>query len=473
MTTDNEDVVAPTSMEDPVIIDTSDEALHRRQPRGLYVLFFVEMWERLSYYGMRSFLVLYMVAPVVAGGLGFETARAGQIYGLYISVVFFTALLGGWLSDRCLGAKLSVLIGGIIIACGHFVLAFPAQSTFFLGLCMIAVGTGLLKPCMSTMVGMLYKGRDDPRRDGGYSIFYMGINLGALLAPLVCGTLAQSATFKLWLSAHGYAPENSWHWGFAASGIGMVLGLIQFIVQNRLIADIGRRPVRRPKNDTTVQIPPAKLTSAEWRQIGAIGVSCCFSVIFWAAYEQAGTSLNLFAYQLTRLSFFGITFPSSWLQMANPLFIILGAPLLAALWSRQGARQPSAPAKFACSLAFVGVGFLVMVVAALLTAEGQVSPWWLIVTFAFHTAGELHLNPVGLSLVSKTAPPRYASRMMVAWYWSIAMGNYVAGWVSGFFGQGTRETLIPMFGGLAAVTLCAAVILFLLKNRLNRLLASR
>ncbi len=314
-------------------LDTSGIAGH---PRGLTTLFFTELWERFSYYGMRAILVLYMVAPVAQGGLGFDTKHATSIYGTYTMSVYLTALPGGLIADRFLGARLAVLLGGIVIALGHFSMVFHSMTSFYSGMVLIALGTGLLKPNISAMVGGLYS-ENDPRRDSGFSIFYMGINIGAVLAPLVVGFLAQHEGFKAFVASMGFDPSTSWHWGFGAAGIGMTVGLIIFVLKRKQLVGVGERLRKRKKADEPVANRP--LTSSDWKRIAAIFIFFLFTILFWAAYEQKGASLNLFAKGLVRTEVFGFRFPSSWLQSCTPFFVIILAPIFSMLWIRMGKRQ--------------------------------------------------------------------------------------------------------------------------------------
>ncbi|MGH9202820.1 MAG: peptide MFS transporter, partial [Vicinamibacterales bacterium] len=323
-------------------------------PSGLSTLFFTELWERFSYYGMRAFLILYMTAPVASGGLGFADVDAASIYGTYTGSVWGAAIAGGIVADRFLGQYRSVLVGGIIIALGHFTLAFRALPFFYSGLALIVIGTGLLKPNVSTMVGSLYESNDS-RRDAAFSIFYMGINLGAVLGPLIAGYLAERV---------------SWHLGFAAAGVGMTLGLIQYVLgKNRLQPALDRLEVTpkaagvTPKATVAATATPPDsatlrvlgFTAAEWKRIGAIVIFFIFAILFWGGYDQAGSTLNLFANRNTRLEILGLSFPASWFQSVPPIFVILLAPVFAWLWVRLGPREPSVPAKFALGLFFMGL----------------------------------------------------------------------------------------------------------------------
>ena len=431
-------------------------------PRGLATLFFTEMWERFSYYGMRAFLILYMTAPAAAGGLGMADHDAASIYGTYTGSVWGAAILGGLVADRFLGQYRSVLLGGIIIAAGHFTLAFKALPFFYAGLTMIVIGTGLLKPNVSTLVGSLYE-QGDARRDAGFSIFYMGINLGAFIGPLIAGYLAQRV---------------DWHLGFACAGIGMIFGLVQYVLgRNRLKAAIARlepKPVAPAKTMATSRDAGTGLafTAAEWKRIGAIVIFFLAAVLFWGAYEQAGSTLNLFADRYTRLEMFGFSFPSSWFQSVQPIFVILLAPMFAWLWMRLGRYEPSVPSKFAFGLLFMALSFLVLVPAGAMAQSGagiRVSPWWLIAAYFVSELGELCLSPVGLSAVTKLAPLRIVGLMMGVWFLSNAFGNKLAGWAAGFFSTTPLNTL---FGIVTAVLLAAALVMFVLVKPSRRLMGA-
>ena len=421
-------------------------------PRGLTTLFFTEVWERFSYYGMRAILMLYMVAPLATGGLGFETKKAAGIYGLYTGSVYLMSLPGGWLADRLLGARRAVLIGGIIIASGHFTMAIPSLATFYLGLILIVLGTGLLKPNVSALVGGLYSD-EDTRRDAGFSIFYMGINLGAFISPLVCGYLGQ---------------EINWHLGFAAAGVGMTIGLIQYVAHRERLKHVGEKPLRGDARKNSGENAP--LTSEEIKRVVVIFILFVFATIFWMAFEQAGSSLNLFALEKTRNSILGFNFPSSWLQSANGLLIIIFAPVFSFLWLKLKDKQPSSPAKFAIGLLFASLGFLVVAYASSLASDGRVSPLWLILVYLLHTIGELCLSPVGLSTVTKLSPPRLVGLMLGVFFLSISLGNYTGGWVAGFFDAGSVEALVSLFLKVAMITGGAAVILALMTPYIRKLM---
>ncbi|HWP67449.1 MAG TPA: oligopeptide:H+ symporter [Candidatus Limnocylindria bacterium] len=491
-------------------------------PRGLATLFFTEFWERFSYYGMRAVLILFMTAPVAAGGLGFDAARAGVIYGTYTALVYLAALPGGWLADRFLGQRRAVLYGGGVIMLGHVCLAVPSLASFYVGLGCIVAGTGLLKPNVSAMVGALYA-PDDARRDAGFSLFYMGINLGAFLAPLVCGWLAQGEGFGALLESFGWRREAAWHWGFGAAAVGMFFGLVQYLGGWRLLGDAGLRPVvpdaaaervrsRRQLvaalagiglggavlaalvRSGVVPATPEGLGNAfgvvllivtvaffagllgargwtreERARLMTILVLFLAAAIFWSVFEQAGSTLNLFAERSTETRLFGRAFPASWFQSANPVFIILLAPAFAWLWAHLGRRDPSSPAKFAAGLVFAAAGFGVMAVAAHLAADGKVSPFWLLAAYLLHTIGELCLSPVGLSAMSRLAPARVAGLMMGAWFLAAAVGNYLGGRVAGLY---EALSLPSLFGAVTLIALAAGVGLALLVRPIERRLAT-
>jgi POT family proton-dependent oligopeptide transporter len=475
-------------------------------PVGLMTLFFTELWERLSYYGMRALLVLYMTAAATAGGLGFDAKTAGAIYGLYTAGVYLLALPGGWLADKILGQRRAVFWGGVIIALGHFTLAFQDLRLFYSGLVLIVIGTGLLKPNVSTMVGELYP-EGGARRDAGFSIFYMGINLGAFAGPLVCGTLGERV---------------NWHWGFAAAGVGMVLGLIQYSLGARHLGNAGLQPDAAADPESrgrtlrnlgigvaaialfavlwaTGVIPLAVQTVAGYTGAVIVGLAIAylisqlvaggldptekkrmlvifilfvFSALFWSGFEQAGSSLNLFAERLTDRGLGPWTLTTTSLQSVNPLLIITLAPVFAWIWVALAKRnlEPSSPAKFAWGLILLGLGFAVMVWAAILTANQtrQVGMGWLCLTYLLHTCGELCLSPVGLSTVTKLAPHRKVGQMMGVWFMSLSLGNLMAGLVAGQF-----ETLpLPqLFGAVFATTAGAGLILALIARPIRKLMS--
>jgi len=438
-------------------------------PKGLGPLFFTELWERFSYYGMRAILVLYMVAPPAQGGLGFDVKGAASIYGTYTMAVYLTALPGGLAADYLLGARLAVFIGGVIIACGHFSMVFHSMTTFYLGMILIAVGTGLLKPNISAMVGGLYR-ENDPRRDSGFSIFYMGINIGAVLAPLVCGYLAQSDSFKRVLVNNGFDPAKSWHWGFGAAGVGMILGLIVFVIFGKWLAHVGSRIKKQVVSKAGEVATKQPLTASDWKRIAAIFIFFVFTILFWAAYEQKGASLNLFAKELVRTEIFGIGFPSSYLQSCTPLFVIMLAPIFSYLWVSLKDRQPSSPVKFTLGLLFIGAAYLLMIPASMLTVYGKISPLWLVGLYFLEVCGEMCLSPVGLSTVTKLAPVKLVGIMMGVWFLAASFGSKLAGYLSGFFVANDSWQLTKLYGGIAIGLLISTVILAMLTPTIKKLM---
>jgi POT family proton-dependent oligopeptide transporter len=492
-------------------------------PRGLATLFFSEMWERFSYYGMRGFLILYMTAAVSAGGLGLDTATAAAIYGTYTSMVYLMSVPGGWLADRLIGQRRAVVFGGLLIAFGHFSLAVPLDATFYLGLVLVVLGTGLLKPNISVMVGQLY-GPKDLRRDSGFSIFYMGINVGGLLGPLATGFLAQSEFFRGRLAAWGADPDSAWHWGFGAAGVGMCLGLLQYLRGQAALGDAGRPPALSPHDAAVVQrrlilgiaitggllvtwaalgladqrlvltaqsfstvagysllvitvvffgrlFLDRRWTAEERRRLWLIGVFFVAAALFWSVFEQAGSTLNLFADRSTRNEIFGYTFPSSWWQSFNPLAIIVFGPVFAWLWIRLGRRQPETPTKFALGLIGVGLGFLVLVPGAAEAAGGiQVGMFWLTATYLLHTWAELCLSPVGLSAMTKLAPARIVSLMMGVWFLAAAVGNYAGGQMASLYEAMPLERLLF---AVALLPLGAGVVMLAARRPLARLVDGR
>ena len=455
---------------EPTPIPTTDTSGFGGHPRGLGPLFFTELWERFSYYGMRAILVLYMVAPIAQGGLGFDTKSAASIYGTYTMSVYLTALPGGLIADRFLGARLAVLLGGIVIACGHFSMVFHSMTSFYLGMVLIALGTGLLKPNISAMVGNLY-GEDDPRRDSGFSIFYMGINVGAVLAPLICGYMAQGESFKRFVASMGFDVTTSWHWGFGAAGVGMCLGLVIFLLNGKLLERASRKS--RSKSSGTALTADIKepLTPADWKRVAAIFVFFLFTILFWAAYEQKGASLNLFAKDLVRTELLGMRFPSSWLQSCTPAFVILLAPIFSILWVKLGTRQPSSPVKFTLGLLFIGLAYVLLIPAAAMTAYGKISPLWLVGLYFLEVVGEMCLSPVGLSTVTKLAPVKLVGIMMGVWFLAASFGSKLAGYLSGFYVP-QSGTLVKLYGGIAAGLLVSAILLALLTPKVKKLMGS-
>jgi POT family proton-dependent oligopeptide transporter len=475
-------------------------------PKGLAPLFFTELWERFSYYGMRALLTLFMVAPATAGGLGLATADAAMIYGNYTMAVYMLSIPGGFVADNVIGARRAVLIGGTVIALGHFMLAVPSLTTFYAGLGLIIAGTGLLKPSISALVGGLY-GPGDDRRDGGFSLFYMGINIGGFFAPLVTGFLAQSGLMKSWLAGWGLDPNTSWHWGFGAAGVGMSLGLLHFVLQGRSLKGIGGAPSRAEaglwRHGTTVLLGTGVLMALtllsdrpglEWlrylflvlpiaaaiwlgfsgvverKRLAAVFVFFTAAMIFFAIFEQAGVTIALFADQLMRTEVLGISFPSAWVQSLNALFVIMLAPVFAWAWTAFGSRQPSSPIKFSLGLGFLAASYLLMVPAAALTVEGKVSPLWLVGLFFLQTVGELFLSPVGLSTMTKLAPARMVGLILGVWFLAAAWGNKLAGVLGGAFTASDGVALAYYFLWQAALVAVATAVLVALTPWVKRLM---
>ncbi|MEY9877448.1 POT family proton-dependent oligopeptide transporter [Streptacidiphilus sp. MAP12-33] len=472
-------------------------------PRGLSTLFMTEMWERFSFYGMRALLVLYLVAPASQGGLHLGAASAAAIYSVYNAMVYLLALPGGWISDRLWGARKTVLIGGVIIMTGHFLLAVPATVSFFVGLGFIAAGSGLLKANISTMVGHLYPDKNDPRRDGGFTIFYMGINLGAFAAPLVIGTVGQS--------------HLGYHFGFALAGVGMALGLTNYVIGSRnlsakssvvtsplsraertsmlrkglfwlalaaaffgsvalaghltvgwvtwtltvvglIIPVIVFARIRRDKDLSTDE--RGKLTGYIWFFVAA--------AIFWMIYDQSGSTLSLFAQNNTSSKLFGFDFPSTWFQSLNPLYIMALAPVMAWLWVwlHRRSKNPSTAVKFGIGLVLIGVSFGVMMLAMAAASGGaRVTPLWLALVYLVQTVGELTLSPVGLSVTTKLAPQKYASQMMGIWFLAVTAGDCVAAVLQQVMGDAFLSTTSFAIQGAAALLAGVAMMLYRRKVR--------
>lgn len=448
-------------------------------PRGLATLFFTEMWERFSYYGMRAILVLAMVAGVTGEnpGLAISKETALAIYGLYTSAVYLSALPGGWIADRLIGQRNAVFWGGVVIASGHFCMALNTTPTFFIGLILIALGTGLLKPNVSVMVGELYATSESARKDAGYSMFYMGINVGAFLGKIICGYLGE---------------KIGWHVGFGAAGLFMVAGLIQYKLTDRHLGDIGLRAVTTgdTARDTRTRqrgwvgvaifaaaiigvvaatlgglliinaVSLAKgagvfivllaagffayvlllggLTPLEKKRVGVIVVLFIGAAMFWSGFEQAGSSFSLFAKEHTDRVVLGWEIPASWIQAVNPLLIIILSPFFAALWVNLAKRNLvlSAPLKFGLGLLQLSLGFVVLALASTYVAQGEkVAPTWLLLTYLFHTTGELCLSPVGLAAVNKLSPARYQGQMFGMWFTASALGKLIAGLLAGHLAQ--------------------------------------
>ena len=434
-------------------------------PAGLFVLFFTEMWERVSYYGMRALLVLYMVdylIPRVHSGashvFGFMSLQHGleavfgplavqplssQIYGLYTALVYFTPFFGGMLADRVLGQRKSVVIGGVLMAIGQFLLA--VESMFLPGLFFLILGNGCFKPNISTQVGSLYP-QGDPRRDRAFTIFYMGVNLGAFIAPLVCGTLGQ---------------VYGWGYGFASAGVGMVFGIFFYLWGQRFLA---KDELTRTKEAHAEHAP---LTPKEWKAIGGLIVLMLLNIVFWAVYEQQGNTMQLFADRNTDWHIFGFEMPSTWFQAVNPFFIFTLTPLLNMFWSWQSSRgkEPPSVTKMAMGCTMLGLSFLPLIfITAGLRPDQRINFMWLVGGTSLYTIGEIYLSPIGLSLVTKVAPARLVSMLMGMWYFSNFFGNYLTGYLGTFYEKMSKEAFFSMIALLAVV---AGLAIFALQRPLK------
>jgi POT family proton-dependent oligopeptide transporter len=487
-------------------------------PRGLATLFFTEMWERFSYYGMRALLLLFMVASVEKGGMGLDDKTGGAIYGLYTMFVYLLALPGGWLADKFFGLRKSIFYGGCIIAFGHFCLAFPSQETFFVGLLFIVIGTGMLKPNISSMVGEIYPPEDQVRRDAGFSIFFMGINSGALISPIIVGYLGENV---------------NWHYGFAAAGVGMILGVIQYRLTENYLGTVGLEPSRHAdpvrqkaleKNiryalwiigiglvvlvaslwTRTITINPIvfaqgsgvvllisvllyfiyvfafeNLTPDEKKKVLAIFIFFVVTTAFYAGYEGQGSSLNLFADRYTDRLFGSFTMPASWLQSAPPIFVILFVPVFTWLWSTLAKRKlnPITPVKLALGLFWMGLGYLVMMGAAEIVMHGdKPGVSWLVVTYMLHTFGEICLYPIGLSGVTKLAPKRLVGQMMGVFFMALALGNLFAGLYAGEFSEDVLaknpSLMIDLFALIVKIMFVAGVIVLIFAKPIRKLMGN-
>lgn len=470
-------------------------------PRGLATLFMTEMWERFSFYGMRALLPLYLVAP---GGLNLSATTATAIYSIYLAMVYLLAMPGGWFGDRVWGPRKTVAIAAAVIMAGHVTLALPGQAPFFAGLALVALGSGLLKANISTMVGHLYDGPDDPRRDGGFTIFYMGINLGAFAAPLIIGTIGESV---------------NWHFGFALAALGMALGLVQFLLGTRHLSerssvvpkpltDVERRSTLRkgliwlavavvfygvvggaglytlnwalvPITLAGLIIPIMVLTrikrdkelsaTEQTRMTGFIWFFAA-AAAFWMIYDQGGSTLALFAKESTNTTVLGFDFPVSWFQSINPILVMALAPVLAWLWlalNRRG-KEPSTVVKFSSALLLIGVSFLVFLIPLTMSGDGsKVAVWWMVAIYFAQTLGELCLSPVGLSVTTKMAPEKYGSQMMGVWFLAVTAGDCTTGLLS-IAGVDLNKT--GVVGLEAALAILAAVAIFMYRKKVKALM---
>ena len=434
-------------------------------PAGLFILFFTEMWERFSYYGMRALLVLYMTDFLInrihsgtVHAYGFMSLQHGleavfgpmavqplasQIYGLYTGFVYFTPFFGGMLADRVLGQRKSVVIGGILMAIGQFLLA--SEALFLPGLLFLILGNGCFKPNISTQVGSLYP-QGDPRRDRAFTIFYMGVNLGAFFSPLVCGTLGQ---------------KYGWNYGFAAAGVGMVFGIFFYLWGQRFLA---KDELTRTREAHVEHTP---LTGKQWKAIGGLMVLALLNIVFWGVYEQQGNTMQLFADRNTDWHIFGFEMPSTWFQAVNPMFIFLLTPFLNMFWTWQSRRgkEPASVTKMAMGCVMLGISFLPLIVVTTgLQPDQRINFMWLVSCTLVYTLGELYLSPIGLSLVTKVAPARVVSMMMGVWYLSNFFGNYLTGYLGTYYEKMSKEAFFSMIGLLAVV---AGLAIFALQKPLK------
>ncbi|MCP3130323.1 peptide MFS transporter [Shewanella sp. KJ2020] len=443
-------------------------------PKGLFLLFTTELWERFSYYAMRAILVLYLVDKVQSEGghgLGWSEADAISLYGTFTGLVYLTPLLGGWLADTFLGQRRAIMIGGTLMAAGQFILGTPhtwvagmSTEVFYVGLGILILGNGLFKPNISTMVGDLYE-EGDHRRDGAFTIFYMGINVGAFLSGIIVGSVVA-------------AYDGNFQAGFICAGIGMILSLIiQLVFAQKLLGNIGRVPAARLEREKAAEkgeVRKEPLTKVERDRIKVIMVMGLFTIIFWAGFEQAGGLMNLFTNNFTDRMIGDWEVPTTWFQSLNAMFIVIFAPVVASIWVRLGKNEPNSPVKFALGLVLLAVGFLFMIGAVVEMggdASAKSSMWWLVGAYFFHTMGELCLSPIGLSMVTKLAPLRIASLMMGAWFLFVAAANKIGGVVGSFIGHGgeVEEQLanaMAIFSGIAITAALSGVILYFMADKL-------
>ena len=473
-------------------------------PKGLKTLFLTEMWERMSFYGMRGILVLFMTASLINGGLNIDSVSASATYGIYTAGVYLVALLGGWIADRHIGQQNAILYGGFIIMLGHFLLAFTNINTFYLGLIFVVLGTGLLKPNISAIVGGLYE-KDQEKKESGFTLFYMSINIGSILGFFICGYLGENI---------------GWHYGFGAAGIGMAFGLIQFYFNRKDLGNVGLKPSAEISIDTKKReikiissiiflffifvfmglsgiwsfnpVPLANLLTIiilliaisyfiyifsfgnlsefERKKITLILVLFFGAALFWSGFDQAGSSFNIFAKEYTDRIIFGWEYPASWLQVLNPILVVLLSPFMAYLWFYLGKKHldPSLPFKFGLGLIFMAIGFIFIAIgASFAMQEGLASAKWLLLPYLFHTIGELTLSPIGLDAISNLSPKRYGGQMMGIWFLASSLGAIIAGLLSG---QATYEGLNSMpnlFNKIAIISSISGLFLILISKPLN------
>ena len=476
----------------------------QNHPIGLRTLFLTEMWERMSFYGMRGILVLFMTASLIDGGLAIDAVSASAIYGIYSSSVYLVALLGGWIADRHIGQQNAILYGGLVIMIGHFLLAFTNIETFYLGLIFVVLGTGLLKPNISAIVGGLYE-KEKEKKEAGFTIFYMSINIGSVLGFFICGYLGESI---------------GWHYGFGAAGIGMAFGLIQFILTRKNLGEVGIKPsIELPKNKkkkeaiflyllsfiffvallmgifgfwTFDPIPLANaltiiiitiaaiyflylfifgnLNEDERKKVILILVLFFGAAFFWSGFDQAGSSFNIFAKEYTDRVILGWEYPASWLQVLNPILVVILSPFMAYLWIFLGKRMldPSLPFKFGMGLILMAVGFIFIAIGAnIAMQDGLAGARWLLLTYLFHTIGELTLSPIGLAAISNLSPKRYVGQMMGIWFLASSLGAIIAGLLSGQATYAGLNSMPDLFNKIAIISSIAGLVLILISKPLN------
>ena len=475
-----------------------------KHPIGLKTLFFTEMWERMSFYGMRGILVLFMTASISNGGLDFSNASASAIYGIYAAAVYLATLPGGWIGDNILGQQKTIFYGGIIIMLGHLSLAIPNMNFFYLGLILVVLGTGLLKPNISAIVGGLYE-NNTQMREAGFTIFYMSINLGSILGFFICGYLGENI---------------GWHYGFGAAGLGMLLGVIQYRINIKSLGEIGLKPTSliTPEAKTFYKkillifsfiisliiisgligiwkIDPVPLASIltviiasislayflyifflgqlnkdERKKIIMIFILFIGAALFWSGFDQGGSSFNIFAKEYTDRFIFGWEYPASWLQILNPLFVVILAPFMSYLWIFLGKRMldPSLPFKFGIGLIFMAIGFIVIAIGAQIAlTEGLAGAKWLLLTYLFHTIGELTLSPIGLAAISSLSPKRFIGQMMGVWFLASSLGAILAGLISGQATNNGLSSMPDLFNQIAIISTIFGLVLILISKPLQ------
>ncbi|MBX2949611.1 MAG: peptide MFS transporter [Crocinitomicaceae bacterium] len=450
-------------------------------PKGLYLLFFTEMWERFSYYGMRGILMLYMIKLWAENGLNIPESTASLVYGFFTGFVYFTPIIGGYIADKYLGQRKAITIGGITMMIGQFCL-FLINSHFglALGLILLIIGNGFFKPNISTLVGRLYREGDD-RRDSAFSIFYMGINAGALIAPLICGTLAEEWFAVKGLDANGKEIILSYgfKYGFLAAAIGMGIGQIAFnLLAKKYLLEIGEKPAKEVKSDNVDEtIMKKPLSTIEKQRIAVIVILTFFVIFFWAGFEQAGSSMTIYTDKYINRELFGWTIPTTYFQSVNPLFIVLLGPVFAWFWTSKFGRRLTTPVKMSLGMILLGIGFLFMYVATFsvdVTGTGdqeqilkKAALSWLVLTYFFHTIGELCLSPVGLSVVTKLAPVKLASMLMGVWMLSSFVANIIGGFIAAYvekLGAGT------IFVSIALFVIGLGVLMLVLSKKLSQMM---